>query len=46
MADILLAQKWLKDCALYFDDILHHQKMIISLSEIDRIMKEIDKIES
>lgn len=42
------AQKWLKDRKerkLEFDDILHYQKIIIALSETDRIMNEIDKIE-
>ena len=42
------AQKWLKDRKgeeLSFEDILHYQKMIVALSETDRIMKEIDKIE-
>jgi len=42
------AQKWLKDRKgeeLNFEDILHYQKMIVALSETDRIMKEIDKIE-
>lgn len=42
------AQKWLKDRKerkLEFDDILHYQKIIVALSETDRIMKEIDKIE-
>jgi len=41
------AQKWLKDCKerkLEFDDILHYQKIIVALSETDRLMKEIDKI--
>ena len=47
------AQKWLKDRApqkgqpgrtLNFDDILHYQKIIVALSETDRLMKEIDKI--
>ena len=41
------AQKWLKDrkeCELGFEDILHYQKIIVALSETDRIMKEIDKI--
>jgi len=28
-----------------FDDILHYQKIIVALSETDRLMKEIDKIE-
>lgn len=42
------AQKWLKDRKgrkLEFDDILHYQKIIVALSETDRIMKAIDKIE-
>ncbi len=42
------AQKWLKDRKdrkLQFDDILHYQKIIVALSETDRLMKEIDKIE-
>jgi predicted helicase len=42
------AQKWLKDRkdrTLEFDDILHYQKIIVALTETDRIMKEIDKIE-
>ncbi len=42
------AQKWLKDRkerTLAFDDILHYQKIIVALSETDRLMKEIDKIE-
>ncbi len=41
------AQKWLKDRkgrTLNFDDILHYQKIIVALSETDRLMKEIDKI--
>ncbi len=41
------AQKWLKDRKdrkLEFDDILHYQKVIVALSETDRLMKEIDKI--
>jgi len=33
-----------KDRKLDFDDILHYQKIIVALSETDRIMKEIDKI--
>ena len=43
------AQKWLKDRKdrkLEFDDILHYQKIIVALSETDRLMKEIDKIET
>ncbi|MBZ9787590.1 hypothetical protein LB456_08995 [Psychroflexus sp. CAK57W] len=42
------AQKWLKDRKgrqLEFDDILHYQKIIVALSETDRLMKEIDEIE-
>tara|TARA_R110002051_G_scaffold185208_1_gene254670 strand:+ start:776 stop:3874 length:3099 start_codon:yes stop_codon:yes gene_type:complete len=42
------AQKWLKDRKereLKFEDILHYQKIIVALSETDRLMKEIDKIE-
>jgi len=41
------AQKWLKDRkerTLNFDDIQHYQKIIVALSETDRIMKEIDKV--
>lgn len=42
------AQKWLKDRkdrVLEFDDILHYQKIIVALTETDRLMKEIDRIE-
>jgi predicted helicase len=42
------AQKWLKDRKdrkLEFEDILHYQKIIVALTETDRIMREIDKIE-
>ena len=41
-------QKWLKDRKdreLSFEDIMHYQKIVVALSETDRIMKEIDKIE-
>lgn len=41
------AQKWLKDRKgrkLEFDDIIHYQKIIVALTETDRLMKEIDKI--
>lgn len=41
------AQKWLKDRKereLKFEDILHYQKIIVALTETDRLMKEIDKI--
>ena len=42
------AQKWLKDRKgreLSFEDILHYQKIIVALSETDRLMQEIDNIE-
>ncbi|MEY2703648.1 MAG: hypothetical protein RLY43_2287 [Bacteroidota bacterium] len=42
------AQKWLKDRKdreLSYEDILHYQKIIVALSETDRLMKEIDLIE-
>ncbi len=42
------SQKWLKDRkerTLEFNDILHYQKIIVALSETDRLMNEIDKIE-
>lgn len=42
------AQKWLKDRKgrqLEFEDILHYQKIIVALSETDRLMKEIDGVE-
>ena len=45
---IIPAQKWLKDRKgreLSFEDILHYQKIIVALTETDRIMQEIDKIE-
>jgi len=41
------AQKWLKDRRdreLSIDDIKHYQKIIVALTETDRIMKEIDEI--
>lgn len=41
------AQKWLKDRkerTLEFDDILHYQKIIVALTETDRLMHEINKI--
>lgn len=41
------AQKWLKDRKdreLSYEDILHYQKIIVALSETDRIMGEIDEI--
>lgn len=42
------AQKWLKDRKgreLSFENILHYQKIIVALTETDRLMKEIDKLE-
>jgi hypothetical protein len=42
------AQKWLKDRKdreLSYEDILHYQKIIVALTETDRIMREIDEIE-
>lgn len=42
------AQKWLKDRkerTLEFDDILHYQKIIVALTETDRLMNEINKID-
>ena len=41
------AQKWLKDRhsrRLSFEDILHYQKIIVSLTETHRIMQEIDAV--
>ncbi|PIY12515.1 MAG: DNA methyltransferase [Flexibacter sp. CG_4_10_14_3_um_filter_32_15] len=42
------AQKWLKDRKdrkLSYEDILHYQKIIVALSETDRLTKEIDEVE-
>lgn len=42
------AQKWLKDRKgkeLSFDDVKHYQRIIVALTETDRIMKEIDMID-
>ena len=42
------AQKWLKDRkerTLEFDDILNYQKIIVALTETDRLMNEINKID-
>jgi hypothetical protein len=42
------AQKWLKDRkgrVLTAEDIIHYQKIIVALTETDRIMKEIDNID-
>jgi len=41
------AQKWLKDRygrTLSYEDIMHYQKIIVALTETNRLMKEIDKI--
>ena len=41
------AQKWLKDRKdreLSFEDILHYQKIIVALTETDRLMKEINEV--
>jgi len=41
------AQKWLKDRKdrkLEFEDILHYQKIIVALTETDRLMKEVDNV--
>ena len=41
------AQKWLKDRKereLQIDDIKHYLKIIVALSETDRLMKEIDSV--
>ncbi len=41
------AQKWLKDRKgkiLSFEEILHYQKIIVALSETNRLMKEIDSV--
>ncbi|MCU0439291.1 MAG: hypothetical protein MUC49_15445 [Raineya sp.] len=45
---ICLPKKWLKDRKdreLSYEDILHYQKIIVALTQTDRLMKEIDKIE-
>ncbi|SEJ16165.1 hypothetical protein SAMN05192553_102695 [Cyclobacterium xiamenense] len=42
------AQKWLKDRkgrTLEYDDILHYQKIIVALTETDRLMKEVDRVD-
>ncbi len=41
------AQKWLKDRKgkfLSFEEILHYQKIIVALSQTDRLMKEIEQV--
>ena len=42
------AQKWLKDRKdrkLEFDDILHYQKIIVALTETERLMRAVDEVE-
>ena len=42
------AQKWLKDRIrrkLEFDVMLHYQKIIVALSETNKLMKEIDDLD-
>lgn len=42
------AQKWLKDRKgrnLSVDDIMHYQRIIVALTETDKIMKQIDEID-
>lgn len=41
------AQKWLKDrknMELSYEDIIHYNKMIVALTETNRLMKEIDEL--
>lgn len=41
------AQKWLKDRqgrTLGYDDIMHYKRMIVALTETDRVMQEIDGV--
>src|SRR5690606_2596089 len=41
------AQKWLKDRVgreLSFEDILHYQKIIVALTETERLMGEVDEV--
>lgn len=41
------AQKWLKDrknIELGFEDIMHYNKIIVALTETDRLMKEVDNV--
>ena len=45
IGDYQPAQKWLKDRKrLEPEDVFHYQKIIVALTETDRLMKEIDKI--
>jgi hypothetical protein len=48
MGDSQPVQKWLKyrkGRVLFFEDIMHYQKIIAALAEADRLVKEIDEIE-
>ena len=48
IGDYQPAQKWLKDRKgrkLTIDDIRHWQRMIVALTETNRVMKDIDKID-
>ena len=41
------AQKWLKDrknMELSYEDIIHYNKMIVALTETDRLMREVDEV--
>jgi len=41
------AQKWLKDRKdreLSYEDIVHYNKMIVALTETDRLMREIGRV--
>ncbi len=38
--------KWTQlKAPIEFDDIMHYQKIIVALTETDRLMKEIDAVE-
>ena len=39
------ADKLFKIYELSFEDILHYQKIIVAITETDRLMKEIDEVE-
>jgi len=39
-----LEQKWIKASKLDYEDIVHYQKIIVALTETDRIIKWIDKV--
>ncbi len=43
---MFITVQWLKDRkgrTFEFEDILHYQKIIVALTETDRIMKEVDE---